>query len=137
MHELSIATHIVDTLNTDLADRLERILAVRLDVGVLSGVVPDALQFAWDVACQGTRLEGSELQINEIAATAYCESCDAECTLSSIARLRCPVCGQWTPDIRSGEELQIRAVELSEAVAAEKGTADDTDERGSFFGGWG
>jgi hydrogenase nickel incorporation protein HypA/HybF len=119
MHELSIAAHVVETLETDLADKPGKILAVRLDVGVLSGVVPDALQFAWDVACDGTRFAGSELQIREIQAAVHCGKCDAVRTLPSIDRMRCPECGEWTPEVISGRELQIRAVEMSnEALAA-------------------
>lgn len=112
MHELSIATHIVDILITDLADKPGRVLAVRLDVGALSGVVPDALQFAWDVACEGSRLAGSELQIREIPGIVRCETCRAERTLPSVYRLRCPVCEEWTPNVVGGREMQIRAVEM-------------------------
>lgn len=112
MHELSIAMHIIDTLVSDLADQPGRILAVRLDVGALSGVVPDALHFAWDVACEGSRLAGSELQIREIPVVVRCDGCDAERTLASVHRLRCPVCDEWTPNIIAGTEMQIRAVEM-------------------------
>ncbi len=113
MHELSIATQIVEILETDLADQSGRILSVRLDVGVLSGVVPDALEFAWDLATEHSRLAGSRLEINEIPIVAHCPKCDEDRTLPSIDRLRCPVCNEWTPVILSGQELQIRAVEMS------------------------
>ena len=53
MHELSIANSIVESLTEEMAGTLGRILTVRLDVGVLSGVVPDALEFAWGAACEG------------------------------------------------------------------------------------
>jgi len=113
MHELSIAVHIVATLESDLADKPGRILAVRLDVGVLSGVVADALQFSWDLACEGSRLAGSQLKIHELPAVVHCEKCAARRTLASSHRMRCPVCGEWTPDVVSGSELQIRAVEMA------------------------
>lgn len=116
MHELAIATHIVETLTTDLADRPGGVRAVRLDVGVLSGVVPDALRFAWDVACQNTRFAGSELQIREIQIVARCGKCQADCPLPAIDRMRCPVCDELTPDIIAGSELQIRAVEMAESA---------------------
>ncbi|MEX2579907.1 MAG: hydrogenase maturation nickel metallochaperone HypA [Verrucomicrobiales bacterium] len=122
MHELSIATHIVDTLTSDLADNPGKIVAVRLDVGVLSGVVPDALQFAWDVACEGSRLAGSELRISEISAVAHCPRCEADRPLDSIYRLCCPVCDEWTPEIVAGRELHIRAVEME---ASERSEAAD------------
>lgn len=118
MHELSIAVHIVGTISREFADRPGRILSVRLDVGRLSGVVPDALQFAWDVACQDTRLEGSTLQIRDLPVVVRCDNCQREHTLPSIDRLRCPVCDSWTPEIISGQELQIRAVQIARPAAA-------------------
>ena len=99
MHELSIASNIVESLSAELADKPGNILAVRIDVGVLSGVVPDALQFAWEMACSDSRLAGSELQISEIQVVAHCVKCDADHTIPSPDCLRCPVCDGWTPDI--------------------------------------
>ena len=36
-----------------------RVLALRLRVGTLSGAVPEALRFAFDVVCRGTIAEGA------------------------------------------------------------------------------
>lgn len=58
MHELSIAIQIVETLEADLAENPGNILAVCLDLGVLSDVKPDALRAAWEVACEGASLPG-------------------------------------------------------------------------------
>ena len=43
-----------------------RVFAIHLKLGQLSGVVKDALLFSYEVACQGTTLEGSQLIIEEI-----------------------------------------------------------------------
>jgi hydrogenase nickel incorporation protein HypA/HybF len=65
MHELSIAVSLVEavcdelpTLGPDVAVR-----AVRLRVGPLSGVVPEALTFAFDIAAADTPLAGARLDI--------------------------------------------------------------------------
>ncbi len=113
MHELSIAKSIVETLTRELAAEPGRVLVVRLDVGRLSGVVPEALRFAWDVACGRSRLEGAGLEIREIPVTVHCERCEADRELPGIDRLRCPVCNEPTPIIVAGRELQIRDVEMS------------------------
>ena len=42
-----------------------RVTALHLKLGQLSGVVKEALTFSWEIACQGTALEGSELKIEE------------------------------------------------------------------------
>jgi len=43
------------------------IRSVRIRVGALSGVVPDALTFAFDVAADGSRLAGARLDIEATA----------------------------------------------------------------------
>ena len=42
-----------------------RVTALHLKLGSLSGVVKEALSFSWEIACQGTILEGSRLIIEE------------------------------------------------------------------------
>ena len=113
MHELSIAMNIVDTLGEELAGESGKVAAVRVEVGVLSGVVPDALLFAWEAASNGSRLEGSRLEIQEKKAVVHCPYCGGDKELPAIDRLRCPDCDAFTPDLVSGRELRIREVELA------------------------
>ena len=68
MHELSIALSLVDTVCDELP-RLGSDVHVRrvlIRVGPLSGVVPAALKFAFDVAAEGSLIAGSELDIEEV-----------------------------------------------------------------------
>ena len=66
MHELSIALSIVDGVEEEAARHGGGpVRAVHLRLGRLSGVVREALLFAYDRACDGTSLEGSALQIEE------------------------------------------------------------------------
>ena len=70
MHELSIALSIIDGVTEELEERgRPKLHAVHLRVGRLSGVVADALLFAYDVACVETPLAGSRLVIAESAGT--------------------------------------------------------------------
>ena len=67
MHELSIALSIIEGVEEELT-RYEddaRVAAVHLRLGPLSGVAKEALLFSYDLACEGTRLEGSRLAIEE------------------------------------------------------------------------
>jgi hydrogenase nickel incorporation protein HypA/HybF len=67
MHELSIALSIVEGVTEEAQQRGEGIVrAVHLRLGKLSGVVRDALLFAYEAACAGTMLEGSELRVEEV-----------------------------------------------------------------------
>ncbi|MGH9417084.1 MAG: hydrogenase/urease maturation nickel metallochaperone HypA [Terriglobales bacterium] len=62
MHELSLALSLLDGIETECAARGGlRARAARLRLGAASGVSADALQFAFETACQGTALEGLRL----------------------------------------------------------------------------
>jgi hydrogenase nickel incorporation protein HypA/HybF len=113
MHELSIAVSIVEAVEEELARRNEPgAQAVIVRVGALTGVVPDALEFAWGPATAATRLAGSALRIEVQEAVAFCPACSAERALPSIQAMRCPVCGAPVHQIVRGNELQIVGVEL-------------------------
>jgi hydrogenase nickel incorporation protein HypA/HybF len=112
MHELSVALSLVD-LARDEGDRLGgRISAVHIRLGALSGVVKDALLFSYEVACQDTPLEGSQLIIEEVPLVVYCPTCATDRTLRSAQLLCCADCGTPTPLIREGRELELVALEV-------------------------
>ncbi|MBW2078837.1 MAG: hydrogenase maturation nickel metallochaperone HypA, partial [Deltaproteobacteria bacterium] len=55
MHEFSIATSLLEIISQEaLAYQGAKVKAVRLKVGTLSGVVPEALEFAFQVLSEGT-----------------------------------------------------------------------------------
>ena len=113
MHELSIAVSIVEAVEEELARHgAARAQAVTVRVGALSGVVPDALEFAWGPATAATRLEGATLRIQLQEVVAFCPVCAAERTLLSVEMLRCPVCSAPLTNLLRGRELQILAIEL-------------------------
>ncbi len=118
MHELSIALSIVELAEGEAARQGGgKVCAVHLKLGQLSGVVKDSLLFSYELACQGTSLEGSRLVIEEIAAAAYCPTCEADRTLDSVQRFCCPICGNLTPELLRGKELEVVAMEISDEHA--------------------
>ncbi|MFG2562431.1 hydrogenase maturation nickel metallochaperone HypA [Streptomyces sp. NPDC048496] len=111
MHEMSIAMAVVDQVEeVAQAGGAASVGSVRLQVGELAGVVPDALSFCFGLACAGTVLEGAELVVEPVAARARCEPCAAEWAVGMPPRLCCPVCGEPTAELLSGRELQIVSV---------------------------
>ena len=109
MHELAITQSVVDTI----AERTSgaRVTIVRLDIGKLSGVVPDAVAFCFDLVANGTPLDGAKLEICEPPGQAQCRSCSTEFELNSLILL-CP-CGSADVDVLAGRELAIRSVEVA------------------------
>ena len=112
MHELSIALSILDLAAEEAERHGGRVAAVHLKLGPLSGVVKEALLSAYDLAREGTPLARADLVVSETPLTAYCPSCAAERTLASPQELCCPACGAPTPDVVSGRELEVVALEI-------------------------
>jgi hydrogenase nickel incorporation protein HypA/HybF len=112
MHELSIAMSIVDMAQEEAERRDVKIDAVHLELGLLSGVVAEALLFSYEMACSGTRLEGSQLVIKNVPIEVYCPTCKAQKTLSSMQWFCCPECGTPTAEVIHGRELVITALEV-------------------------
>ncbi len=122
MHELSIAMSIVEGACEE-ASRLgaDRIEAVHLRLGQLAGVVKDALLFSYDLAAADTVLEGSLLEIEEVQAAIFCDSCQAERELPSIQNFSCVICGKPSSNVVRGRELTIVGMELGSEYAAATG----------------
>src|SRR5687767_3878587 len=76
MHELAIAESLVEAVQTRTGGQTVR--SIRLQVGRLSGVVPDALMFAFELAAHGTPLQGSQLLIDEPAGRLHCRTCQVD-----------------------------------------------------------
>jgi len=87
-----------------------RILKLRLRIGSLSGVVPEALRFAFDVVCRGTMAEGATLEIEALPAACWCATCSAEFECADFFN-ECPRCHNVSGELRRGRELEIAAVE--------------------------
>ncbi len=111
MHELSIALAILDLAAEEAERRGGRVVAVHLRLGPLSGVVKEALLSAYDLAREGTPCATAALVVEDVPLTAWCPSCAAE-RRPPYPELCCPECGTPTPDVRSGRELEVFALEI-------------------------
>lgn len=85
---------------------------LRLRVGVLSGVVPEALRFAFEALAPGSPAEGGTLEIEPVAALCWCEPCAREFVARDGVE-PCPGCGNTATFLRCGLELELSSVEVS------------------------
>jgi hydrogenase nickel incorporation protein HypA/HybF len=88
-----------------------RVHEIRLRIGVLSGVVPDALRFAFEALTPGTAAEGAVLTIEEVPARFWCAPCGRE-FVSANLYAECPDCGAPSGELRAGRELELRSMEV-------------------------
>jgi hydrogenase nickel incorporation protein HypA/HybF len=89
--------------------------AVRMAVETakaLSGAVPEALRFAFDVVCRDTIAEGASLEMETVPAAGWCPVCRAEFECADFIN-ECPRCHNPNGELRRGRELEIASVEIS------------------------
>jgi hydrogenase nickel incorporation protein HypA/HybF len=115
MHELSIASAVLNTALKHAEDRPVEIVAMR--VGKLRQVVPDSLLFYWEIVARDTICDDARLELTEIAARLRCDACGTEWE-PLIAAFRCPGCASAQVTVAAGEELEIDYLELKEPVHA-------------------
>jgi len=112
MHELGLMQNIVDTIQDYVKENnVEKVAKVILEIGGLSGVVPEALEFCFGLCAKGTVIEGAELAIERVAAVGRCVKCGAEFDLVMHDFL-CPDCKEGKWDLVSGRELIIKGLEV-------------------------
>ena len=109
MHELAIAESVVSSVLERTGDR--PVSVVRVRVGALAGVVPDALTFCFDLATAGTPLEGARIEVEQCPGQGHCNTCGRDFTLAD-AFLLCD-CGSADVELLSGRELSVTSVEVA------------------------
>jgi hydrogenase nickel incorporation protein HypA/HybF len=130
VHEMSIAQSMIDAA-CEVADRegANHVLKLRARVGLLSGVAKTALQFSFELAAEGTTCEGAVLDIEDVPVTVMCPSCQQAQVLHTLSYFICPQCGTPTPEILTGQELELAWVELAEDdTTRSRGAGQDTQE---------
>ncbi len=90
---------------------IARVTSVKVRVGASSGVVPDALGFAFEAAKDDTMASSAKLLIDEIPARGFCRECSKDFSTFPF-RYTCPVCFGLDIEIReTGDELTLMSIE--------------------------
>lgn len=90
----------------------ERIHAIRIRIGRMSGVVPDALQCAFEVLRAGTLAAEGKLEIEATPVVCWCAGCQKEFPSEDLM-FECPACGQPSGKLVRGREMEITSLEIS------------------------
>ncbi len=110
MHELALGQAIAETVTRRAGGRDVECVTVR--IGHLRQVVPDALQFAWEMLTDGSPLDGCRLEIIHVPAVIACRGCGGRSTLE-LPILMCAACESADVDLISGEEFMIATMDIA------------------------
>jgi len=112
VHELSLVASVFDLLEDKAREHGgARVTAVVLKVGVLSGVVPDLLESAFEAYKKGTLAESARLEIAAVPVRLRCPDCGGD-TVREDADFSCAACGSRRVEIVEGRELVVERIEL-------------------------
>jgi hydrogenase nickel incorporation protein HypA/HybF len=109
MHEMSIIQSVVEICEGHAGGR--RVTDVVLEIGGLSGVVPDSIEFCFEACTRGTLLEGARLKLEIVPGIGSCPVCSRQLPVASLFE-SCPDCGAFGLTVVSGEELRVKELEL-------------------------
>jgi hydrogenase nickel incorporation protein HypA/HybF len=112
MHELSIAMSIAEIVEEEARKAgASRIEIVTIEIGTLSGVMIDALQFAMEEVMLTTSFSGAKINYDIVTAVASCEECCNEFVAEDLFKV-CPVCNSSKTYYIRGKELKIKSIEV-------------------------
>ncbi len=114
MHELSIAEEIINIASQYVpADNKAEVLSVFVEIGKLSNILPDSLEFCFDALVGDTKLKGAKLIVNEIPAAVKCDACGNISEIENVL-FQCNNCGSPNVKLIKGNELKVTEIEIND-----------------------
>lgn len=112
MHEFSLAVNIVEIAEDNAQkSNAKKVNSIEIEVGEVSGVIIDALEFAMESAIKGTILEKSDIIITNVPAMAKCMNCSHEFSVKDMFS-PCPKCSDMSQEIISGKDMQVKSMNI-------------------------
>jgi hydrogenase nickel incorporation protein HypA/HybF len=112
MHEMSLTEGVVEILQEEAGRQgFARVRTVWLEIGALSGVEPEAMEFCFDAATRGTLAEGARLEIVRTPGQGWCLNCEKTVALSERFGA-CPECGGHKVQMTGGDEMRVKELEV-------------------------
>jgi len=110
MHEMSIVVSIIEIAESEAKkNNAQKITKLELDIGTVSGIELDALNFAFESIKNETMLKYAKIIINNIEAKSKCEECDYEFNTEYVYSL-CPKCNSYKTNVIQGKEMKVKSI---------------------------
>lgn len=112
MHELSLTQNLIEIAEEHARrENATVISSVTMEIGALSGVIPEAVEFAFEACSKDTLADGATLTILHVPALGRCQECNQECEMESLLD-GCSACGSYALDILKGQEMALIEMEI-------------------------
>ena len=112
MHEMAIAQGVLDIAFGEMDRRAAtRLNKIKISIGEFSGVVKEALEFAFQVLKADTPAGACDVEIEVVAMTAVCKTCGPAAASLNDLNLICSTCGE-TMTITSGREMTVDYLDI-------------------------
>ena len=113
MHELAVTQSILDIAQRHAAQAgAQRIVAINLTLGELTGFVDDSIQFYFDFLSKDTTAAGAKLNFERIASRIRCFECGTEYTAPDSRLWACPGCDALGGEVIAGREFSVSSIEV-------------------------
>jgi hydrogenase nickel incorporation protein HypA/HybF len=123
VHELSVAETIIDTVLGEIERKqLPPVQTIAVQVGALSAVDPEALQFAFEAIRVDTPLAATALEIESVPVCGQCNDCQRPFSVEDLV-FACPFCQSGRIQLTQGEELHIAYLEVEDPMGSSQNTA--------------
>ena len=114
MHEMSVATNILQTIEQEMNRRPgAKLLAFDVEVGEFSSVVEHSLSFCLEASLADSPWPAAEIRITTETVRARCRGCDSTYTPGRYD-FTCHECGQTDFELLSGKEVRLKSLEIDE-----------------------
>ena len=112
MHELSVTESVLE-IACKHAEKAQavKVTDIYLEIGRLSSIVDESIQFYWDMISKDTLCEDARLHFKRVPAKLICLECQQEYTLEKDLE-PCPNCGSARIRVLTGDEFNLDSIEI-------------------------
>ncbi len=91
---------------------MDRATEVNLEIGQLSGIEYNSLEFAFQNLSPGSVIEGAKIHIEKPVGTARCNKCGNEFDIETFIG-SCNLCNSFDIEIIRGKELRVNSITIN------------------------
>lgn len=112
MHEMSLAESVLSIAEQAARSQgFARVRMIRLEIGALAQVEPEAMRFCFHAVARESIAEGARLEILSTPGSAWCAGCSRNVAVRGLLD-ECPACGNPHLQVTGGRELRVKELEV-------------------------